>query len=105
MIPATGRAAASSKEMLSGRSTIIEAGTAIFSAIVPCRGIPRMRKSLLWTAGSGPHLSQGMITARLPTSFESTSAPTDSTTPAPSDPSTEGSWMRAYRPCRIQTSR
>ena len=93
--PATGNAAASSKPMESGSSTIIDAGTAIFSAMVPCRGMPRMRNSLPCTAGSGPHFSQGMITARLPRRPGSTPGPTDSTTPAPSDPSTQGSWMRA----------
>ncbi len=89
MIPATGSAAASWKLTESGSATTMLAGTAIFSAMVPCRGMPRMRKSFDCTLGSGPHFSQGMRTARLP------AIGPVSTTPAPSDPSTQGSWMRA----------
>ena len=78
--------------MGSSRST----GSAIFSANVPCFGIPRMRNVFgSWARGSGPQSSAGFTTTLRPTQEASTPAPTDSTTPAPSAPSTEGSWIFA----------
>ena len=91
--PPRGRAAASGKERCSGIGASRSSGSAIFSAKVPGRGIPRMRKSFPGIRGSSPHESNGRITTFLPTHEGSAPVPTDSTVPAPSAPRMQGSWI------------
>ena len=104
--PASGRAAASGQLRCSGMGASRSMGSAIFSAKVPCSGMPRMRNVFGSCArGSGPQPLQGITTTLRPTHARSTAGATDSTTPAPSEPSTEGSCIFAYSPWRMNSSR
>jgi hypothetical protein len=95
--PASGSAAASCQERRFGLGRTYSAGTAMSSAYVPCRGTPSGCQSGPGSSPS-PQKRLGFMTTSSPRRCCETPAPTETITPAPSEPSTIGNCADAPSP-------